>query len=605
MYDSLLTIHHFDPKKGVIMIQYIILIALLISSSSLPQINFTVVKDSSNPITTFTGTVVYRGAAWIDVNNDNKADLFVCPDKLFINNGVGNFTSVTTPIGEGQTQNPSGCTWGDFNNDGYIDCFLARNPSRLYLNDKQGNFIADDSAFSVPGNYPGWACSFSDYNNDGILDLVIAHPAGFLGPSFPSFLFKGTAQFMLQNDTSYLFTKQLGPYTVPYFSDFDMDGDEDLFIASGPGGSPGKDYLYKNLLKETGNDSLTRITDLPFAIDQQDGQCYNFIDYDNDGDLDLCITNWRGMKNRFYKNNNGTYNEITVPFDYNSGSLSNAWGDFDNDGDLDVIITNDQIKNTEAYMNNGDGTFTLVAGQLSALTGSGGTSLGDYDNDGDLDLFVMGTTAGKGLFRNEAQQNNNHWINIRCEGTASNRSAIGTKVKLKTVIGGKAYWQYREISAQNTFQGQNDLRVHFGLGDATMVDSLIIIYPSSTTEYFINLTPGKFYHNTEGTHSLDIITSIDEHSNDEIYLTGFTLYQNYPNPFNPSTTIKYKLEKSVMVKLSIYDMLGNLVTTLADKVEEPGEHSVEFNAKELSSGVYFYRLDTGEQYFSKAMMLVK
>lgn len=581
------------------------LMLLFFTGMAFSQITFTAVNDSSNPITTFLSNVTYRGAAWIDINNDNKPDLFVCPDKLFLNNGEGKFTSINTPIGAGQTQNPSGCTWGDFNNDGYIDCFLARNPSRLYLNDKHGNFIVDDTVFSSLENYPGWGAAFGDYNNDGILDLIIAHPAGFLGKSYPSFLFKGTPQYKLEKDTSYLFTQQLAPYTVPYFSDFDMDGDLDLFIASGPGGSPGYDYLYKNLLKETGKDSLSRITDLPFATTTQDGQCYNFIDYDNDGDLDLCITNWRGAKNRFYKNNNGNYQEITVPFNYNSSSLSNVWGDLDNDGDLDLIITNDQNKNSEVYINNGDGTFTLTTTPVSSLIGSGGASLGDYDNDGDLDLFVMGTTNGKGLFRNEAQQNNNHWVNISCEGTTSNRSAIGAKIKLKAVISGNPVWQYREISAQNTFQGQNDLRVHFGLKDASVIDSLVIIYPDGKTEIFINISTNKFYKNIEGSGLINIITSVNTNEGSGFASKGFELYQNYPNPFNPTTTIKYNLSENSKVKITVYDILGNLIGTLLDKEEQSGEHSIGFNGKKLSSGIYIYKLSAAGMEFSKAMMLIK
>ena len=348
-----------------------------------------------------------------------------------------------------------------------------------------------------------------------------------------------------------------------------------------------------------------RITDLPFATQLQDGQCYNFIDYDNDGYLDLCITNWRGAANRFYHNINGLYTEISVPFNYNSSSLGNTWGDLDNDGYLDLIICNDQNKNTEFYRNNGDGTFTLVPTSASTLIGSNCAVLGDYDNDGDLDVFISGNTSGMGLFRNEAQQNNNNWVNITCAGSSSNRSAIGAKVKLKATINGKSMWQYREISAQNTFQGMNDLRVHFGLGNAAVIDSIIIIYPAGNTEIFTNIQPDKFYRNIEGSGSLNPITDIKQETHGSISPEGIKLYQNYPNPFNPSTIIKYSLTKSSQVNLNVFDVAGRKVKELVNKIQSEGEYTSEFDGKGLPSGVYFYKLKAGDYTESREMILMK
>ncbi len=575
----------------------------IVQASAFAQLTFTKITDPNNPIVNITSNPVYRGASWVDIDNDGDIDLFVCPSFLFRNDGKGNFSVVDNPIGQGQTQNPAGSSWADFDNDGDIDCFLARNPSRLYLNDGKGNFTVDDTVFNDLQNYPGWACSFADFNNDGRLDLIIAHPAGFLGPSFPSFFFIGQPDGTLKRDTSYFFTKNLEPYTVPYWSDFDMDGDEDLFIASGPGGSQGPDFLYKNLKTETGIDTLVKIRNLPFASANQDGQCYNFIDFDNDGDLDLFVTNWKGAPNRFYKNNNGSYEEIDVPFNYNSSSLANSWGDLDNDGDLDLIIANDKNKNTEVYINNGDGTFTLSQNSISSLIGSNSITLGDYDNDGDLDVFIMGDKDGRGLFRNDTQ-NNNNWVNILCGGTTSNKSAIGTKVKLKANISGNPVWQYREISAQNTFQGQNDLRVHFGLGNASMIDSVIIIYPSGSVETFTNVPVNSFYHNIEGSGSLSVITGIKNETG-SIIPEGFKLFQNYPNPFNPSTSISYLIPNFAYVELKVFDILGKEVSTLINENQNKGNYKIQFDGSNLVSGIYFYKIDAAGFTQTRKMVLLK
>ena len=281
---------------------------------ALAQGGWTKITDTSSPFNHISVPGFYNGASWVDINNDNNIDLFVAPCYLFRNNGNGTFTPLPTLIGANQTQKPSGSTWADFDNDGDIDCFLSRNPSRFYRNNGMGVFTEDTSVFTVVCNCPSWGGAWGEINNDGKLELVLAHPAGFIGPSYPSFYFKQNNAHQLYPVAGYRFTDFLAPYTVPYWSDYDMDGDMDLFIASGPGGTPGPDYCYKNMYKETGIDTLVPITNTQFATDLHDGQCYNFIDYDNDGDFDLCLTSWRGSTTVLYNNDNGIYTPVSTPF---------------------------------------------------------------------------------------------------------------------------------------------------------------------------------------------------------------------------------------------------------------------------------------------------
>ena len=133
------------------------------------------------------------------------------------------------------------------------------------------------------------------------------------------------------------------------------------------------------------------------------------------------------------------------------------------------IITNESGSLTHYYKNNGDGTFSAETNALTTSGATRGATLGDYDNDGDLDAFISG--VARGLYRNDTD-NGNHWINILCEGAISNRSAIGAKVWALANINGVDTWQRREISAQNSFNSHNSLRVHFGLGDATTIATL-------------------------------------------------------------------------------------------------------------------------------------
>lgn len=465
----------------------ITLATLLLSQSILAQGGWTKIQSSSgNPVTTFTSPGIYKGAAWVDVNNDGNTDLFAMPNFLFINQGNGVFTHITNAgINPAPLQNPGGCSWADINNDGFTDFITAQNPSEIYINNGNSTFNNITSQLSSLNGYASWGCALADVNNDNQLDLFYAQAFGFHGAAFPY-----PCRFYIQNSsggfnmqTGYACTDSVKPYTVPYFHDYDLDGDMDLFIATGPGGSPGPDYCYKNLKVETGLDTLIRMSAEPWTTQLQDGQCYNFIDYDNDGDLDLCLTNYAGASTRFYRNDGGgNYTALTTPFTVTLPFLSNSWGDFDNDGDLDVIIASDNAP--LKYFNNTNGVFTLTVPSLTVPASNSAVISCDYDNDGDLDLFIHGDNSARSLWRNDSVATGNHFVSYTLKGTVSNSSAIGAVIKIKAFINGVAVWQMRQVTAQNSFQGQNDLRVHFGLGDGTLVDSLIIHWLSGIKECY-------------------------------------------------------------------------------------------------------------------------
>lgn len=497
------------------------MLLLLIATQSNAQNVFTKVVDPGNPVTTFTTAGIYKGAAWIDFDNDLDVDLYAAPNRLFRNDGNGVFVQLIdlpfVPI-----QNPGGASFADLDQDGDLDCIVAQNPSGVYINDGTGSFTDITGQIQGLSNYPSWGCSFGNMNNDAHPDFVFAHAANFHTPGpFPSKLY-------LNSNTSvnplalsgYELTDSIKPFTVPYWSDYDLDGDMDLFVASGPGGSPGPDFCYKNLKKETGLDSLQRMTSELFATQLQDGQCYNFIDYDHDQDLDLCLTNYAGAKTRFYTNDNGIYVEQQFPFTTINQNLTNAWGDYDNDGDQDLIITADNLT-TRLYLNDGNGGF--AAAISLGVAGACGIANGDYDNDGDLDLFVHGSGAARALFRND-QPGVNNWVMVKCEGNASGTTALGTIIRVKATINGNTYWQIRELSGQNSFQSQHDMRFHFGLGNASVIDSMEIRYPSGAVTLLTQIAVNTLYCHTEGSNSLCLLSSsfFPETASSQLNL--------YPNP---------------------------------------------------------------------------
>jgi hypothetical protein len=294
----------------------------------------------------------------------------------------------------------------------------------------------------------------------------------------------------------------------------------DLFIGSGPAnGTIAPDFHFKNQLKETGKATFQKLSKESIATDKMDGQTWNWIDIDNDGDLDAFMCNFSGerkpgavgMNNYLYRNDGDTLIRITEdPLTKElSVSLANMWADFDNDGDLDVIVGNTGTTN-KYYKNNGDGTFEYIKNSPIEAAGAKttwGMSNGDYDNDGDIDIIISNKTGyrapGNGigdvnhLYRNDLK-NNNSWIIIKCIGTNSNKSAIGAIVKLTSTIDGKPVNQVRVIGTNNTFLGDNDIRAHFGLKNATTVSSIEIIWPSGKVDSYKNIKVNKILTATEG-----------------------------------------------------------------------------------------------------------
>ena len=206
-----------------------------------------------------------------------------------------------------------------------------------------------------------------------------------------------------------------------------------------------------------------------------------------------------------------------------------AWGDYDNDGFIDLFVTtyNGCVSPGVNYLyhNNGDGSFTRVlSGSLANDKGYAvACAWSDYDNDGFLDLFVARgpcMPAANLLYRNNG--NNNGWLKVKLVGTASNRSAIGAKVRVNATIGGRSSWQLREI---NTGQGlnANPLEAHFGLGDATNIDLVRIEWPSGIVQTLTNVAPRQFLtveeHQESGPVAPPSFTSASRSTNGAVNLS--------------------------------------------------------------------------------------
>jgi hypothetical protein len=417
------------------------------------------------------------GAAWCDFDRDGDPDLFTANDNLQADNltrnvlnGYENFTAspVTT-----ETLSSAGGTWGDYNNDGHPDLYVSHlgSPGTLAMNNGNGTFTA---MTVMTDNLNSFGSAWADYDLDGDLDLFVT--------------VSGDHNRLYQNNGDGTFTRIITGPLVNYggssrnaaWCDYDLDGDPDLYVANS---SDESNFLYQN----NGDGTFTRIIQGDIANDHGESWSASWGDYNNDEYPDLFVAN-NDQTNFLYRNNgNGTFTRIytgsmTTDLDHSRGS---AWGDFDNDGDLDLFVSN-RNDVSKVYINQGEDNFDRY---LSKSYNFRGAALADMDLDGDLDLFVCQDGGSNLLFENTISEEN-HWIEVECRGTKTNSSAIGARVSVQAMVNDHGFWQTREISGQTGFGGQNEMIAHFGLKDAGIIDSLVIHWPSriiwDTTNVAVN-----------------------------------------------------------------------------------------------------------------------
>ena len=467
------------------------------------QIAFT--KITIGSIATDTGN--FTRCVWGDFHNTGLLDLFVCnyngTNVFYQNNGDGTFNTIITGDPVQDLDYHTGTAGADFDNDGHLDLLAAAGigaPSgralKLYKNNGDGTF--NRSSGGGVTNQLGFfdAPTWADYDNDGFVDLFVSNNGNTSGTGGTNLLFHNNGDGTFTKVTSGAVVHDIGVGWCALWADYDNDGFDDLLVINLV--NNGHNFLYHNNRDGT----FTRITTNAVATDvwSTGAQCGAWGDYDNDGLLDLYVTDnftSGGQKNRLYHNNgNGAFTNVVSP-PSPSGSFLNgvAWGDYDNDGYLDLFMASSP-GNDALYHNNGDGTFTQI--QTGNPVGdSGGFSCAwvDYDNDGFLDLFVTRDAPTSNLLYHNGG-NTNGWLEMKLVGTVSNRSAIGAKVRVHATIGGKTFWQMREI---NTGGGWNSvpLVAHFGLGDATNADIVRIEWPSGLVQEFQNVAPKQILTYTE------------------------------------------------------------------------------------------------------------
>ncbi len=447
-------------------------------------------KITEGPVVTDLGCS--WGASWGDYDGDGFVDLFVARNAaghsgLYRNNRDGSFTSITNPPFVQSPKRWHSGAWADFDNDGRSDLFATcqNSAASFFFNEGNGAF----TPLQVPGGMD-WSVAVADYNRDALLDLLLS--TGSTSSSAGSCV-------LYQNIGDRTFTRmksqEVGPiasmvnFGAATWGDFDDDGWPDLFCPNWQG----QNHLFHN--QGTGRFVLS--TNL--LTRDSGATCAAWGDYDNDGRLDLCTASW-GRPGLVYRNlGNGDFERAAIGPTLSGDFQSASWADYDNDGFLDLFLAG---QGNKLYHNNGDATFTRVTtGSISADLPLGASNWSysalwfDYNADGALDLYVSNgndpLTANTANFLYHNNGNSNAWLTVKLAGTDSNRDAIGAKVRVLATYAGKARWQRRDISGGDGYNG-NHLYAHFGLGSAKKVSTLRIEWPSGTVQELANVATNQF-----------------------------------------------------------------------------------------------------------------
>lgn len=459
------------------------------------------------------------GISFYDFNGDGWDDLTIGrggQDIIFLTNNEGTLdpADFTIPNGDGKLVNM--VLWADYNNDGHPDLLVTKTngPVELWMNDGEFNFtnVAEEAGLNT-GNYQHTGAAFCDYDHDGHLDLYIAkfyHPSFFSGAQYAGSLYhnNGDGTFTDVTDEAGVYVNPR-PTFQPVFLDYNNDGWEDLYLITD------RIFVENALFQNNGDGTFTNVSAGSGADLMICSMTGTVGDYDNDGDLDIYITNSPAVGSKLLTNNGDeTFTENAADmgvavFEIGWGSL---WLDYDNDSwqDLFVGLTTNVPSNFEGnrfFRNDGGEGFTDVSEDVGILEDISQTytcAMGDLNQDGYYDFFINNRNG----FVPRLYENNggdNHYLSVSLRGVAANYDGTGSWIHC--YAGGQHTVRFT-LCGENLI-GQNANRYIFGLGPHETIDSLVVEWNTGTIDRYYNLDADQHLWVTEGiTAYLDLeITS--------------------------------------------------------------------------------------------------
>lgn len=554
-------------------------LAILLSPHTHAQLSFDEEAAAVGLGTTCGTTYLGNGISFVDYNDDGWDDITLTTASginiRFFKNTNGTFSEEflnvpNMPYAQKQVN------WIDIDNDGDKDLFVTSetNGNRLFENDGNLNFQDITVSAGLPtANMYTYGASWGDVNNDGNLDVYVSNRDITFENSNKLYLNNGNKTFTDITDSSGVGIAQLS--FCSSFFDYNNDGYQDIYISND------KYYTQNYLFKNNGDNTFDDVSQISQTNCEIDAMTTTIGDYNNDGWLDIYVTN-SPEGNVLYKNNgDGTFLDIAE----SSGTIfeSVGWGavflDADNDMDLDLYVSGSldgsipSLISAAMYENIGVDTFIIPenAGFDDDDGDSYSNAIGDINNDG-LPEIVVSNSSDQDLYlwSNKSTPAThmpmNNWLKINLEGTLSNRDGIGSKIEI-SVNGNK---QYRYTLCGEGYLSQNSNTEFFGLGTHSVVDYVKVNWLSGTEDV---------YYNVAANQVLDILEGSETLGNSEYVINELALYPNPTNGivnFYTSRTLKY---------FELYDVYGKILHSNQIATDS---RSIDLSA--LGSGVYFLKL---------------
>ncbi len=517
-------------------------------------------------------TYLGNGITFFDYDNDGWDDLSIASSNgdpvHFLKNINGFFAYQTLNIELPQDHQSRQVNWVDIDNDGDNDLFITSDTHGNSLYENLGNMVMQDITAScgmLEEVFPYYGASWGDYNNDGFLDVFIS----IRDPQIPSILYKnnGNKTFTLVNSEAGLVNEGMMSFCSA-FLDYDNDGDQDIYVSNDKTQWP--NLLYRNngngTFTEIGEDSGTRI----FI----DAMSVTIDDVNADGWLDIYVTDDSDDSVLFINNTDGTFTDMAL--DYGVTFNNFGWGaiflDADNDNDLDLYVSGEtdgslpQYESSMFYENRGELPFVPTNSAIPFdFSWSYSNAIGDIDNDGYTDFVVNNINHPNiSVWKNQTPQDNN-WLKVRLEGTVSNRNGVGSLIEIS--INGEKQYRYTLIG--EGYLSQNSGTEIFGIGTASNIDYVKVKWLSGLEDTLYNVAANQ---------TLTIV----EASTLSVKELGLAKFSYYPNPVQSKLYVKAETE---IEELTVFNVLGQRVMK---QVSNSPDSDLDMSG--LSTGKYYVKV---------------
>jgi hypothetical protein len=534
------------------------------------------------------------GVSFFDFDGDGWDDITLATEDgspvRFFRNNEGVFEEVFFNISN-DTHQAKTVQWVDINNNGQYDLFVTfdNNSNRLFKN--LGNMVFEDITVSsglFNEDHVSFGASWGDINNDGFLDVFISS-RNLIDTSEYSLLFlnNGDETFTDITIASGLPDENYYSFCAAFF-DYDKDGFQDIYIANDKFDTP--NLLFRN----NGDGTFTDVSEISGTNVIIDAMSTTIDDYNNDGWLDIYITN-TPSGNVLYKNNgDGTFTDVATQTGTQFNSV--GWGavflDANNNGHKDLYVVGEVFNNSNLissafYRNNGNGTFTIPtnSGIYNEESRSFSTAIGDINNNGFPDIAVLNFTPFDSyLWENQTPQTNN-WLKVKLEGTLSNRQGIGSWIEI--AVNGEKQYNYTLLG--EGFLGQNSASEFFGIGEATSIDYLKVTWLSGIVDYIENPDINQHITIVEGEYPLSV---------DNLH-TSLLNFFVHPNPSkNKKVELNYKNFDEAETVLEITTVLGQKIRTI-----QIDNQIKSIDLSDLTGGIYFFTLKNSLGNLTKRVVL--